>query len=145
MVARMNNSYSPLMRLQDQMNRLFENVFEDLPAQRGYAAGYPGINLWEEGDIAYIESELPGVAMDDLELLVTGNELTIHGDRKIAEQPEASYHRRERATGRFSRTLTLPWEIDADKVEARLIDGVLQVKLPKCESCKPRKIKLLDA
>jgi HSP20 family protein len=145
MLARMMNDFAPLARLQDEMNRLFENFFEDSPARRGYAAGYPGVNLWEDGDIAYVECELPGVNMNDLEIFVTGNELTINGERKIAAAENASWHRRERATGRFSRTLTLPWEVDADKVEAKLLDGVLTVTLPKCESCKPKKVKVLTA
>lgn len=145
MLARMMNDFAPLARLQNEMNRLFENFFEDSPSLRGYAAGYPGVNLWEDGDTAYVECELPGVRMDDLEIYVTGNELTLNGERRIAAPENASWHRRERATGRFSRTLTLPWEIDADKVEAKLHDGVLTVSLPKCESCKPKKVKVLTA
>jgi len=145
MLARMMNQFTPLMRLQDEMNRLFENFFEDAPALRGYAAGYPGVNLWEDGDAAYVEAELPGLSMEDIEVTVTGNEVTLSGERKIADWKDASYHRRERASGRFSRVLTLPWEIDADKVEAKLHDGVLTIKLPKCESCKPKKVKVLTA
>jgi len=145
MVARMMNESAPIMRLQDEVNRLFENFFEDVPALRGYAVGYPGVNLWEQGDAAYAEAELPGLAMEDIEVLVTGNELTINGERKIVAPENASYHRRERASGRFSRTLTLPWEVDAHKVQATLHDGVLSITLPKCESCKPKKVKVLSA
>ena len=146
MLARTMNEFAPIMRLQDEMNRVFENFFDDVPALRGYAAGYPGINLWEQGDTAYVESELPGLAMEDVEVLVTGNELTISGERKIGIAPEgASYQRRERPAGRFSRVLTLPWEVDADKVQATLHDGVLSITLPKCESCKPKKVKVLSA
>jgi len=145
MLARMMNDFTPLMRLQDDMNRLFESFFEDAPQLRGYAAGYPGVNLWEDGDTAYVEAELPGLSMDDVEIYVTGNELTINGERKIAGPENAAYHRRERAAGRFSRMLTLPWEVDADKVEAKLHNGVLTVTLPKCESCKPKKVKVLPA
>ena len=145
MVLGMIDEFAPLMRLQNQMNRLFENFFEDMPAQRGYGASYPGVNLWEEGDAAWIETELPGASMDDIEVLVSGNEVTINGERKIAEVPNATYHRRERGTGRFSRTLTLPWEIDAEKVEAKLHDGVLSIMLPKSESSKPKKVKVLTA
>jgi HSP20 family protein len=146
MIARMMNSFAPLMRLQDEMNRAFEGFFEDAPALRGYGAAYPAVNLWEDGDGAYVECELPGLAMEDLEIYVTGNEVTINGERKLVGPNEgASYHRRERATGRFSRTMTMPWEIEADKVEAKLHDGILTVKLPKCESCKPKKVKVLTA
>jgi len=146
MLARMMNEFAPIMRLQDEMNRVFENFFEDVPGLRGYAAGYPGVNLWEQGDAAYVEAELPGLAMEDIEVLVTGNELTISGERKIGAAPEgAGYQRRERAAGRFSRTLTLPWEVDAEKVQATLHDGVLTITLPKCESCKPKKVQVLPA
>ena len=141
----MVTGFAPLLRLQDQMNRLFEDFFEDMPALRPYSATYPAVNVWEDGDCAYLEAELPGLSMNDIEVLMMGNELTLNGQRKI-EQPEgASWHRRERSHGQFSRTMTLPWEIDADKVEAHLHDGVLTVKLPKCESCKPKKINVLPA
>jgi HSP20 family protein len=132
----------PLLLLQDQMNRLFEDFVEEAPALRPFGSAYPALNLWEEGDVAFLEAELPGMSMDDLELLVMGSELTINGQRKIDQPADASWHRRERSHGSFSRTLTLPWEIEAEKVEAHLQDGVLMVKLPKCESCKPRKIRV---
>ncbi len=83
--------------------------------------------------------------MEDLEVLVSGNEVTITGERKIREPESANWHRRERSQGRFSRTLTLPWEVDADKVQATLRDGVLSVRLPKAESAKPKKVKVLTA
>jgi len=145
MLARMMSDFAPILRFRDEMNQLFENFFEDSPTLRGYAAGYPAVNLWEEGDTAYAEVEVPGLNMEGLEVLVTGNELTLNGERTIAAPEGASYHRRERASGRFSRVLTLPWEIDADKVEAKFHAGVLTVTLPKCESCKPKKVKVLTA
>lgn len=144
MLARMMNDSSPILRLQE-MNRIFESLFEDAPAARGYAVGYPGLNLWQNGDTAYVEAELPGLSMDEIEVLVTGDELSINGERKIAGPENAQYHRRERASGRFSRVLTLPWAIDAEKVEAKLHDGVLTVTLPKSESAKPKKVKVLTA
>jgi HSP20 family protein len=143
MLARMTEW--PLMRLQDQMNRLFEDFFQDMPATRGYSAGYPGINLWQDGDAAYAEAELPGMTMDQIEVLVSGSDVTINGHRQISEMSDATYHRRERGTGQFSRTFSLPWEIDADHVEAKFRDGVLTVKLPKAESAKPKKVKVLSA
>jgi HSP20 family protein len=146
MLTRMLNDFSPLMRLQNDMNRLFDNFFDDGPtSHRPYSQSYPAMNLWEDGDAAWIESELPAVTLEDLDISVAGKEITISGKRNIAEQKDASWHRRERSYGSFTRTMTLPWEIDADKVEAHLRDGVLTVKLPKCESCKPRKVKILSA
>jgi HSP20 family protein len=152
MLARMNDfgfglggAVAPLLRLHDDMNRLFEGLFEDMPDARPYGAAYPALNTWEDGDTAYVEAELPGLGMDDVEILVSGNEVTINGQRKIEAAEGATWHRRERSQGKFSRVLSLPWEIDADKVEARLRDGVLTVRLPKCESCKPKKVKVLTA
>jgi len=145
MMTRMMNAYSPLFRLHDEMNRLFEGFFEDLPAVRPYGQGYPALNTWEDADAGYIEAELPGLTMEDLEVLVSGGEVTINGHRKLAEPQGASWHRRERSWGQFTRTVTLPWDIDAEKVEAKLRDGVLTVRLPKAESAKPRKVKLLNA
>ncbi|WP_428940447.1 Hsp20/alpha crystallin family protein [Fontivita pretiosa] len=145
MLARLLNDFSPLTRLHNEMNRLLEDFFEDLPTVRSFGAGYPAVNLWEDADQAYLECELPGMSMDDVEVYVTGNEVTISGQRKIADHPQANWHRRERTSGRFSRTLSLPWEIDADKVQAKLQDGVLTVTLPKCESCKPKKVQVQAA
>jgi HSP20 family protein len=124
------------------MNDLFEHFFEDLPNTRPFSAGYPALNAWEDGDHVYLEAELPGMTMDDVELLACGNEVTINGERKIAEQENAAYHRRERTAGRFSRTITLPWEVNCDKAEAKLTDGVLSVRLPKAETSKPKRVQI---
>jgi len=145
MLARMSNDFAPLFQLQNGVNRLFESFFDDLPAVRPYGQAYPAMNTWEDDDAAYVEAELPGMGMEDLQVLVHGNQLTISGERKIEQSPEAAWHRRERAQGRFSRGLTLPWEVDPDKVEATLRDGVLSVRLPKAESARPRKVKVLTA
>ena len=85
-------------------------------------------------------SEIPGVTQEDLEILVVGNELTIKGRRGTAEEEDASYHRRERGTGEFSRTVTLPVDIKAEAVDATLKDGVLTLSLPKADEARPRKI-----
>src|SRR3954452_11706618 len=148
MLARMTNlmnDFAPFFEPAGPMGRLFEEFFTDLPAARPYAAGYPAVNLWEDADAAWVEAELPGLSMDDVEVLVAGGAGTRNGRRDIADPTGADWHRRERARGEFSRTFTLPWPIDADKVEARLQDGVLTVKLPKFESCKTKKVKVLGA
>jgi len=128
------------------MDRLFSDLAANLPwpgwlAETG-ASAFPALNVWEDEQCLYAEAELPGMQMDDLELLVVGNELTIKGERKAGEEDEAVYHRRERGVGAFSRVVRLPVEIDANKVEARLQDGVLTVKLPKAEAARPRKIEV---
>ena len=145
MLARMMNSFSPLTQLQSEMNRLMEHFFEDMPQTRPYAAGYPAMNVWEDGESAWIECELPGLTLEDIEVLVSGSDVTVKGNRKIGEHQGASYHRRERSQGEFLRSLTLPWEIDAEKVAATFRDGVLSIQLPKAETAKPKKVKVASA
>ncbi|RLB35076.1 MAG: Hsp20/alpha crystallin family protein, partial [Deltaproteobacteria bacterium] len=89
----------------------------------------------------YVRAELPGVKAEDLELSVTGDSLTLSGERKIAAEDEnARYHRREREAGKFSRIVTLPAQVEPAKVEASCADGVLTVVLPKAEASKPKTI-----
>jgi HSP20 family protein len=144
MLARMMNDFGPLA-LRSQMNRLFEDFFEDLPVARSYAVAYPPVNVWEDQNGAHLEAELPGLAMEDLDVSVIGNKITISGQRKIAGPEGATCYRSERAQGTFSRTLSLSWAIDPNKVEAKLQDGVLSVYLPKAESAKPRKVQIQSA
>jgi len=145
MQARMTNDFAPLFRLQTHMNRLFDQLLDDQPSVRPYGQTYPAMNTWEDAEAAYVEAELPGMTMEDVEVYVLGAELTISGERKIAQPQDASWHRRERSHGRFQRTLGLPWPIDADRVEAKLTDGVLWIRLPKAETAKPKKVKVLSA
>ncbi|MCS7032684.1 MAG: Hsp20/alpha crystallin family protein [Phycisphaerae bacterium] len=151
MVSRILNEFEPLFRIQEQMSRVFDTVFNSDLDGRRFAADYPALNVWEDpdGQTAYVEAELPGMSIDQIEVSVLGNELTISGERRIGSQNEPQQRfewlRRERGQGRFSRTITLPWEIDQDHVQARLRDGVLSITLPKSESARPKKVKLLTA
>lgn len=108
----------------------------------GPAAGvFPLMNITEDKDKYYIRAELPGIKADELEISVTGDTLSISGERKLPEEDEkAHYHRREREAGRFSRIVTLPGQLNTSKVEARCTDGVLTVTLPKAEATKPKQI-----
>ena len=124
--------YAPLRR---EINRLFE---EFAGALDDNARPYPALNLWEDGNSYFAEAEVPGLKLEDLEITVVGHELTIKGRWQTAT--ECAYHRRERQTGEFVRSVTLPAEVDADKVEASLKDGVLTITLPKAESARARKI-----
>ena len=106
------------------------------------AAGvFPLMNVTEDKNNYYVRAELPGLKADELDISVTGDNLSIAGERKLpVEDEKAQYHRREREAGRFSRILSLPAQIDAGKVEARCADGVLTVTLPKAEAAKPKQI-----
>ncbi len=135
--------FTPALELRREMDRLFNmflpEVFEPL------GGPYPALNVWEDGERLVAEAEVPGLALNDLEILVRGNELTIQGSRRGVNGDDAVYHRRERGTGDFVRHLTLPAEIDADKVEATLKDGVLTVILPKSEQARARRITVKSA
>ena len=110
-------------------------------ALAGLAGGYPAFNVWEDADKVFVEAELPGLDLKDLEIYVTaGNHLTLKGERKPNVPEKGLWHRQERGFGKFSRSLTLPFNVDADKVDARFENGVLLVALPKHESARPRKI-----
>lgn len=100
----------------------------------------PPLNIAEDADRFLVEAELPGYKLDDLDLSVSGAELWIRGKRGFDAKEGWTVHRRERAAGEFSRSLTLPAEVDADQVKAELKDGVLTVTLPKAPTAKPRKI-----
>ena len=102
---------------------------------------FPLINVTEDKDNYYVRAELPGLKADELDISVTGDTLSISGERKLpVEDEKAQYHRREREADSFSRIVSLPAQIDADKVEAHCTDGVLTVTLPKAEAYKPKQI-----
>ncbi len=130
----------------DRMRRQFDRLFEgDYGASRGLlgAGVFPQINLTEDADKFYVRAELPGVKNDDIEMQATAKSLSIAGERKIeAENEGVRYHRREREAGKFSRIVTMPTEIDPDRIEARLQDGVLTIQVPKAEAVKPRQISI---
>jgi HSP20 family protein len=139
------NPWRPAVQLRHEMDRLMHELFrsQETPNKRILAGpGFPALNVWEEGDALVAEAEVPGVKSDDLEISVVGADLTIRGRRESESGEQTTYYHRERGTGEFNRVIRLPVEIDADKVEATLVDGVLALKLPKAESAKPKKIKV---
>ena len=130
-------------QLRGEMNRLV-NGFTDqfsMPWPMGGRA-LPAANVWERDDAVLVEMEIPGVKQEHLDLTVVENELTVKVERPELEEGKATYHRRERPTGGFVRTLRLPTPVDASQVEAELRNGVLTVTLPKALSAKPHKIQV---
>ncbi len=134
--------WDQLQQFQNEMNRLFDR-WNDGGARAGGVATFPAVNVWEEGDEVLVEAELPGLDLKALEIYVSGgNQLTVKGERKPGKAEKGVWHRQERAYGHFTRSLTLPFPVDADKVDARLENGVLLVRLAKHESARPRKIQV---
>lgn len=122
----------------EQMRRDMDRLFEGLSAS---ATAGPAVNIWTNDNAVVVTAEVPGVDTKSLDVSVKQNVLTISGERPAeAESEKVSYHRRERGCGKFSRTLRLPFAIDADNVKARYVNGILRVELPRSESSKPKKI-----
>jgi HSP20 family protein len=135
-----STAFSELNRMRSEMESLFGRLAESLPTSFGPGV-FPLINVTEDNDRLYVRAELPGVKADELEISATGNSLSIGGERKVAPESEAtSYHRREREAGAFRRTITLPADIDSNRVEAHYNNGILAVTLPKAELAKPKQI-----
>lgn len=137
---RVHSPFDELDRIQRQMDRLSE-VFGGRRAGRVTAGVFPLLNLTEDQENYYVRAELPGVKADDLDIQVTANSLSLSGERKIAQEGNGvRYHRREREGGSFSRVMTLPGDINPEKVEADLVNGVLTIKIAKAEAAKPKQI-----
>lgn len=132
---------SEMQRLHDEMNRLFGRHGNG--AREFARRAYPPLNVWEDDSNFYVEAELPGFNLDDLEMYVTGdNQLSIKGERKQPELEKGSWHRQERGYGSFGRLMELPGVVNSDNVSAEFKDGVLTVTLPKQQEAKPRRIQV---
>jgi HSP20 family protein len=107
---------------------------------------FPAMNLYSGDEGIILTAEIPGVEMDDLDITVLGETLTLSGSRNMEEAEEGlTYHRRERSQGKFTRTVELPFRVDGDNVEAKFSNGVLHILLPRVEEEKPRKIEIKTA
>ncbi len=121
----------------DRMGRYFDRA-----ASCG-TCEYPAVNVWISGDEAEISSEIPGIDRDDIDISVSGNTVTLKGKRPSDELKEGeAWHRHEIRHGEFSKSIQLPFNVDANKVNASYKNGVLQVSLPQLETEKPRKIEI---
>ena len=127
-------------RMRRDMDRLFDSLSGRISGEQ-IAGVFPLMNMTEDKDNFYIRAELPGIRSEDLDISVTGNNLSISGERKISPETEqAKYHRREREAGKFSRAVSMPSQIDPNKVEAQSEYGVLTITLPKAEIVRPKQI-----
>ena len=125
-----------------RMNTLFNDFDSSYRAGPYYLVGdnWPRTNLSDAGDHLELTAEIPGIGRNELNITIQGNYLEINGSRK-AESPEGyKVHKSERGAANFSRSFTLPAEINGDKVEASIKDGILRMRLPKAETAKPKQI-----
>jgi HSP20 family protein len=112
--------------------------------QSGPSGGgsYPPVNIFRKGEDLVLIAEVPGIDKSDLELQVKGRTIRVSGTKNVKYPEKASLHRRERTSGRFDRSLTLPVEVDHDNVKAECRDGILAVFLPRAERDKARSINI---
>jgi HSP20 family protein len=135
-------------RTQDQMDRLFAHAL-GLHGQWQSATGastpawVPALDIAERTDAYLVTVELPGVKLDDLEITLEDGLLTIQGERQFtSESSEEQYHRVERSSGAFRRSITLPAHVMADAVNASMENGVLRILVPKADEAKPERIQV---
>jgi len=125
------------------MNRLFDNFFGYSTNSGMERLWSPVADMYETKNDVVVSAELPGVSEKDIRVSVTGDLLTIQGERQgNSEVEDGGHYRRERWFGKFERTLSLPVPVETNQVKATYRDGVLTVKLPKVEEIKPKEIKI---
>ncbi len=129
--------WSEMNRLSREMDRLFSRGGMGRSTNVGT---FPALNVWHDDDHYYVEAELAGFRLDDIEIYVIGNQVTLKGERKQPEHNEGTWHRQERSYGRFGRAFELPGDIDSENVTAEFKNGVLTIQLPKSDAAKPRRI-----
>jgi HSP20 family protein len=137
--------WEPFYELRNTMDRLFDQGFSRpwrLLSTPEYQAAFP-VDIWESGDNVEVKAALPGIYPDDVDITVVGEMLTIKARHATSEEDSRrSYYVHEVPYGEFQRTFSLPFEVEADKAEARYEHGMLYLTLPKAESVRPRQIKV---
>jgi HSP20 family protein len=125
-------------RMQNDMSRLFSGL---APATRDF----PPVNIWLGENSVVLTSELAGVTVNDVSISLQDDVLILEGARRPEERQDVSWQRRERAYGSFSRVVQLPFRVDADKVQARFNNGILEIELQRLEADRPKKIAIRAA
>ncbi|SHO43999.1 Hsp20/alpha crystallin family protein [Desulfopila aestuarii] len=141
-VSDIDRMFGAMNLLHSRMNRLFTDYDRSYGTDAGWrvSGGTPKTNMYDLGDKLQVVAELPGVAKEDLNVRIQGNYLELSGSRK-SDGPEGyKAHRIERGSSTFTRSFTLPVDVDSERVEAVLKDGVLKMILPKVEAAKPKQI-----
>jgi len=140
------NPFREMDLLRREMNRLFDDWplrFEKDLGGVSMAAWSPNVDIFEDENEVVLSLEVPGINEKDIHLSLEGNTLTISGERKLEkEDKKDNYHRIERCYGSFSRSFSLPSNIEHEKISASMDKGVLKVTLPKKEETKPKKIEI---
>ena len=140
MIMRFSNPFEALLQFQKQLDARFASDWlGDSTAAMG---AYPPINIFQQGHDFVAVVELPGVRREDLSIEAKDGTIRISGKKTLDYGEGVSIHRRERLEGTFDRTITLPVQIDPDRIKAEYGDGILALFIPRAESDKPRSIQV---
>ncbi len=143
LTTRSRDPFRELSSLQREVDRLFGDAFGGSSAPATAGAWAPALDVEESEDAFTLHVELPGVSVDDVEVSLEENVLTVAGERRFYEDREGEGFRRiERSFGRFHRAVRLPDRVDPDGVTATHRDGLLTIQVPKAEEAKPRRIEV---
>lgn len=130
--------FEEMVKLQRELDSIFGKDF--YPHSTFGRGTFPAINIFEKDDVLTLMAELPGINKDEVDIKLQGDMISLSGERKLKEDALVNYHRRERDSGRFHRQFKLPYRINAEKIEAKIENGVLTLTLPKDENEKPKAI-----
>jgi len=134
------DAFGSLMGLQNALDAFRRSDWLQTSPSAG--GSYPPLNVFRKGEDFALVAEVPGISRSDLEIQIKGRTVRLSGTKLVKYPEKASVHRRERLQGRFDRSITLPIEVDQDRVTAECRDGVLAITLPRAERDKPRSIRI---
>jgi HSP20 family protein len=137
-------SFGEINRLRREMDDIFNRIFGETPLSKiGFGRWQPLVDISETDTHLIVKAELPGIDAKDVDISITGDRLTIKGEKQQEkEEKEENYYRSERYYGAYQRVIDLPASVEEDKTEASFDKGILTITLPKVEKIKKKKIKI---
>jgi HSP20 family protein len=126
----------------DEMDRMLSGMGRPLEIRSVPRGTFPAINIYDQGEATVMVAEIPGLKPEDLDVTIVHDTVTLKGKREREAAEGSRYYRRERISGEFARTITLPNLVDPDKVKADYADGVLTVRMEKARETKPKKVEI---
>lgn len=143
MLPALRSQLGELDRMRREMDRIWDNITRDRYPSTFEQDWVPSLDLSDTGDSLVAELEVPGMDSKDIDISITGNVLTVSGEKKRKrEEKEHNYHLVERSYGNFVRSVRLPSTVDPDRVEASYKDGILTITMDKVEQAKTKKIEV---
>ncbi|MFN3975916.1 MAG: Hsp20/alpha crystallin family protein [Aquificaceae bacterium] len=134
------NPFAEIERIRREFDRLFEEL---MPREEGERLFAPAVDVYETDQELVVKAELPGVKKENVEVSIRDNALHIRGEKKEEkEEKTETYHRVERVYGKFERVIPLPVDVKVEAAKAEFKDGLLEIRIPKAEESKERKIEI---